>query len=188
MRAANFAQVADPAVALRPDQTALIEREVTLSYRELDRRARRFAGLLAARGVGRGDVVALATGNDWRFVEALLGTLRRGAVVLPLNVRLGAEVLDYILADSETKLVIASEQRAQRVDGLDRIVVGDAYEAALAQADESDDPAAGEPVEADELGGAAVHVRLHWEAKGSHAQPLQHVVAGPLDGADDAAR
>ena len=151
MRAANFAQVADPAVALRPDQTALIEREVTLSYRELDRRARRFAGLLAARGVGRGDVVALATGNDWRFVEALLGTLRRGAVALPLNVRLGAEVLDYILAHSETKLVIASEQRAQRVDGLDRIVVGDAYEAALAQADESDDPAAGEPVEADEL-------------------------------------
>ena len=151
MRAANFAQVVDPAVALRPDQSALIEGEITLSYRELDGRARRFAGVLAARGVGRGDVVALATGNDWRFVEALLGTLRRGAVALPLNVRLGSDVLDYILAHSEAKLVIASEQQSQRIGDLDRIVVGDAYEAALAGADESHVAAAAEPVEADQL-------------------------------------
>src|SRR5689334_7724768 len=123
MRAANFAQVTDQAVALRPDQTALIEGDITLSYAELDRRARRFAGVLEARGVGGGDVVALATGNRWQFVETLLGTLRRGAVALPLNVRLGRDVLAYILAHSDTKLVIASEQQSQRIQWLDRIVV-----------------------------------------------------------------
>src|SRR3984885_3561203 len=151
VRAANFAQVVDPAVALAPDQTVLIEGEVRLSYRELDRRARCFANVLAGRGIGRGDVVALATGNDWRFVEALLGTLRLGAVALPLNVRLGRDALAYVVAHSGAKLMIATDQQAQRIDDLDRIVVGDAYEAALAQAGESDAAAQAEVVQADEL-------------------------------------
>jgi long-chain acyl-CoA synthetase len=151
MRAANFAQVADPAVALAPDQIALIEGEVRLSYRELDRRARRVADVLAGRGVGRGDVVALATGNDWRFVEALLGTLRLGAVALPLNVRLGRDALAYVVAHSEAKLVIATEQQAQRIDDLARIVVGEDYETALVDAGESDVRAQAEAVEADDL-------------------------------------
>jgi long-chain acyl-CoA synthetase len=152
MRAANFAEVADVAAVLWPDQTALIEDEVTLTYAQLDRRARRFADLLKQRGLGPGDVVALATGNDWRFVEALLGTLRRGAVALPLNVRLGRDVLAYILDHSDTKLVIATDEQSRRMDDLDRIIVGDAYEAALAEAGEADDagPDAA-PVEPDQL-------------------------------------
>lgn len=152
MRAANFAQVADPGVALRPDRTAVIQGETTVSYAELDRRARRFAGLLRQSGIGRGDVVALATGNDWRFVESLLGTLRLGAVALPLNVRLGGEALAYILDHSQTKLVIATQEQSKRLDSLDRIVVGDEYEAALAKTGRTTDAVAGaEPVEPDQL-------------------------------------
>jgi long-chain acyl-CoA synthetase len=134
MRAANFAQVADPAVALRPDRTVLIQGGITVSYAELDRRARSFASLLEQRGVRRGEVVALATGNDWRFVESLLGTLRLGAVALPLNVRLGREALAYILNHSQAKLVFATAEQARRIDNFDRIIVGDVYEQALAQA------------------------------------------------------
>jgi long-chain acyl-CoA synthetase len=160
MRAANFAQVADRAVALAPEQIALIESDIRLSYAELDRRARAFAALLTERGVGRRDVVALATGNSWRFVEALLGTLRLGAVALPLNVRLGREVLAYILEHSETKLVIATEQQSSRIEGPDRVVIDDAYEAALATASydaalaaagQSDRPAAVDAVAPDQL-------------------------------------
>jgi long-chain acyl-CoA synthetase len=199
MRAANFAQVADPAVTLRPDQTALIEGEVRLSYRELDRRARRFAGVLAARGVGRGDVVVLATGNDWRFVEVLLGTLRCGAVALPLNVRLGRDALAYVVAHSEAKLMIATEQQAQRIDDLDRIVVGEAYETALLQAGESDPRSQAEAVEADELamllytsgstgrpkGVMLSHSNTWWQAR-SQARTMLHdehdrgLAMGPL--------
>ncbi len=152
MRATNFAQVADPAAALAPDKTALIEGGQTLSYGELDRRARRFTCLLQERAIGPGDVVALATGNHWRFVEALLGTLRRGAVALPLNVRLGRDVLAYILDHSDTKLVIATEEQSDRIDNLDRVVVGDAYEKALADAGQASDPSAdAAPVEPDGL-------------------------------------
>ncbi|MBV9167478.1 MAG: acyl--CoA ligase [Solirubrobacterales bacterium] len=198
MRAANFAQVADPAVALRPDQTALIEGEVTLSYGELDRRARRFGGALEARGVGRGDVVALATGNDWRFVEALLGTLRRGAVALPVNVRLGRDALAYVLAHSESKLVIATDQYARRVSGLNLILVGPEYDAALDQVDESA-VADVERVEPDELallmytsgstgrpkGVMLSHSNAWWQARSSaramlHDEHDRGLAMGPL--------
>ena len=199
MRAANFAQVTDPAVTLRPAQTALIQGDITVSYRELDQRARRFAGVLAEHGVGRGDVVALATGNDWRFVEALLGTLRHGAVALPLNVRLGSDAVAYIVAHSKARLVIATELQSQRIEGPQQIVVGDDYEAALAHAGEHDATRAARPVEADELavllytsgstgrpkGVMLSHSNTWWQAR-SQARTMLHdehdrgLAMGPL--------
>jgi acyl-CoA synthetase (AMP-forming)/AMP-acid ligase II len=151
IRAANFGEIADSAVALSPDAIALIQGEVTLTYRELDARVRRFAVLLTGRGIARGDVVALATGNDWRFVEALLGTLRTGAVALPVNVKLGRDGNAYVLAHSKAKLVVGSEQYAQQVDGPDRIVFDPAYEDGLARAGAGDVRADAESVDADEL-------------------------------------
>jgi acyl-CoA synthetase (AMP-forming)/AMP-acid ligase II len=199
MRAANFAEVIEPAVALRSDQTALIEGDVRLSYRELDERARHVAGMLAARGVVRGDVVALATGNDRRFVEALLGTLRRGAVALPLNVRLGTDALGYILTHSRAALVIATEQQSTGTDGPARIVIGDDYEAALAEAAAHDGPADAQPVEANDLamllytsgstgrpkGVMLSHSNTWWQAR-SQARTMLHdehdrgLAMGPL--------
>jgi long-chain acyl-CoA synthetase len=196
MHAANFAQVTDPAVALRPDQTALIAGDVTVSYAELDRRARCFAGVLAARGIQRGDVVALATGNDWRFVEALLGTLRRGAVALPVNVKLGREAIAYILAQSETKLVFTNDEQSARVDGPDRLVVGAEYEAAL---DAVGEPGGEADVEPDELallmytsgstgkpkGVMLSHSNTWWQARSSarimlHDEHDRGLAMGPL--------
>jgi acyl-CoA synthetase (AMP-forming)/AMP-acid ligase II len=199
MRAANFAQVADPAVAMRPEHAALIAGDVSVSYRELDRRARCFAGVLDARGVGRGDVVALATGNDWRFVEALLGTLRRGAVALPLNVKLGRGALSYVLAHSEAKLVFTIDEQSPRIDGLDRIVAGAAYEADLAQAEERGTEADAESVEPDDLamlmytsgstgkpkGVMLSHSNTWWQARSSartmlHDEHDRGLAMGPL--------
>jgi acyl-CoA synthetase (AMP-forming)/AMP-acid ligase II len=191
--------VIDAAVALRPDKTALIQGDVALSYRELDQRARRVAGLLASRGVHPGDVVALATGNDWHFVETLLGTLRRGAVALPLNVRLGMDTLAYIVEHSETRFMIASEQQAQRITGPERIVVGDAYEAALAGVGEHGAPTESATVSPDDLamllytsgstgrpkGVMLSHSNTWWQAR-SQARTMLHdehdrgLAMGPL--------
>lgn len=199
MRAANFAQIADPAVALRADRTALIEGDMTLTYGELDRRARRFAAVLAGRGVGRGDVVALATGNDRRFVETLLGTLRRGAVALPVNVRLGRDAFAYVLDHSEARLVVATHAQSQRIDRLDRVIVGREYEAALDGVDESQARADAAPVQPDELallmytsgstgrpkGVMLSHSNAWWQARSSarvmlHDEHDRGLAMGPL--------
>jgi long-chain acyl-CoA synthetase len=92
--------------AERGDKAALVAGDRTLTYRELDDRARRVAGALHEAGVRKGDRVALLLGNVPEFVEALHGIWRLGAVVAPLNVMLTSEEAGYVLADAEASAVV----------------------------------------------------------------------------------
>jgi long-chain acyl-CoA synthetase len=69
-----------------PDEwVALVERDRVVTYGELRRRLALLRGALAARGVGRGDRVAVVGPNGMELVEAYLAVLGVGAVVVPLN-------------------------------------------------------------------------------------------------------
>jgi acyl-CoA synthetase (AMP-forming)/AMP-acid ligase II len=143
VRAPNFGEVIAEAAVLYPDRTAIIAHGFELDYGELDRRASRLAALVRAEGVAPRDVVAIAMGNDPRFVECLLGVLRAGAVALLANTKLGHETLAYIGGHSEVRLVLGHE-RLGRVEqalregapaGCRSVTMGaafDAYEASLA--------------------------------------------------------
>jgi long-chain acyl-CoA synthetase len=117
LRAVNFGDVVAEAVALDPERPVVLSGDVELSYGELDERAWRAAGLVEAR-VRPGEVVAVAVGNDWRFVEVLLGVLRAGAVALLVNTKLGRETLEYIGGHSETQLVVGHAGLAAQADAL----------------------------------------------------------------------
>ena len=77
-------------VRRRGDEPALFAADVTLTWRELARRAGGVARRLAAEGLAPGDRVALLLPNGWRFAVALLGGLMAGATVSPLNPMLSA--------------------------------------------------------------------------------------------------
>ena len=78
----NLAAVVEP----HPDErVALVERDRVVTYGELRRRLGLLRGALAARGVGRGDRVAVVGPNGIELVEAFLAVLGLGAVVVPLN-------------------------------------------------------------------------------------------------------
>jgi long-chain acyl-CoA synthetase len=89
-----------------PDKPALIFRDRPVTYREVEERVSRAGAALSALGVGSGDRVALLLGNIPEFVYALYGTLRAGAVAVPLNVMLTGEELGYILADSGARAAV----------------------------------------------------------------------------------
>ncbi len=73
----------------------------------VDRDSDALAVALAARGLGRGDRVALFLQNVPQFVIAMLATWKLGAVVVPVNPMLKERELRYILADSGAKAVIS---------------------------------------------------------------------------------
>ncbi len=118
LRASNFGAVCAETLRTHPDSPAMFADGREFSYRQLDERARRFAGLLPAMGVVPGDTVAIATGNDWRYVECLIGTLMAGAVALLVNVKLSRETLAYISGHCEAKLIIADAKLGGRIDAL----------------------------------------------------------------------
>jgi long-chain acyl-CoA synthetase len=83
----------------RPDHP----REVT--YRELDSACNAVAAGLAARGIGRGDRVGILALNRTEYIEALYGTMRAGAIPVPLNVKLPADALAFIARDAALSLL-----------------------------------------------------------------------------------
>jgi len=83
-----------------PRRTAVVCNENRYNYAEFADRARRLAGALVQNGVQPGDRVAFLCTNCHRLLEAYYGVLEAGAVLLPLNVRLSAAELGYILNDA----------------------------------------------------------------------------------------
>src|SRR3984957_1750485 len=78
-----------------------------LTYREANAAANRYAAVLAARGVGHGDVVAIMLRNSPQTVLAMLATVKCGAVAGMLNYHQRGEVLAHSLGLLDAKVLIA---------------------------------------------------------------------------------
>src|SRR5882724_13682802 len=109
-RRRNLGFFFDAAVRRLPDKVAIIDlfggRERCSTYRQLDERMNRVAGMLARLGVRRGERVAMLVGNRVEFIEFFFGAMRAGTVPLLLNTRLAAGTLESLIADAACSLVI----------------------------------------------------------------------------------
>ena len=93
-----------------PDHPAVIHGERTYSYSEFYARCRRLASALQRRGIGAGDTVALMAPNIPAMLEAHYGVPMAGAVLNPLNIRLDAETIAFILDHGEARLLISDRE------------------------------------------------------------------------------
>lgn len=114
----------------------------TLSYAELSDRARRLSAMLEAKRIGPGDRIAILSENRGEYLEAYLAAAMTGAILACQNWRLSTAELTHCLGLVEPSLVLVSERHAGKlaeVSGYDdtSLVLGDAYEAALASAEPS---------------------------------------------------
>src|SRR4029077_20648474 len=77
---------------------------------EVSERSARMAGALAARGIGRGDVVMTLIGNRPEWVLTMIACFRIGAVVLPCTEQLRAKDLRLRLDAVRPALIVADER------------------------------------------------------------------------------
>ncbi|MFF3694877.1 class I adenylate-forming enzyme family protein [Streptomyces sp. NPDC002221] len=98
------------AVARAPQHTALAYFDGRLSYAETDALSDSVAGHLAARGLVRGDRVALMLQNTPHFVIALLGAWKAGATVVPLNPMYKSGEVAHVLRDAEVTALVCSDR------------------------------------------------------------------------------
>ena len=101
--------------------------DATVSYGELRERAESFAAALAARGIGKGDVVALQVPNSINFAVALLGIVRLGAVVSPIGVLMNQSDVDKLVALSGAKLYVGVND----IEGTPQIFEGEIHALSL---------------------------------------------------------
>ncbi len=93
-----------------PRRTAVVCNHESFTYTQFAERARRQAGALRQAGVQPGDRVAFLSANCHRLLEAYYGVLEAGAVLLPLNIRLTANELGYVLNDAEATILFVEKQ------------------------------------------------------------------------------
>ncbi|WP_328316657.1 class I adenylate-forming enzyme family protein [Streptomyces sp. NBC_00388] len=98
------------AVARAPSQPALAYFDGRLTYRETDTLSDSVAGHLAARGVNRGDRVAIMLQNTPHFVLALLGAWKAGATVVPLNPMYKSAEVGHALRDAGVTALVCSDR------------------------------------------------------------------------------
>ncbi len=129
-----------------PDRVALVAPGRRLTYAELDDRSNRVANLLRARGLRKGDHVAILLENRAEFLEVAWGAMRSGMYVTPVNWHLAPDEAAYIVDDCEAAALVASADLGLMLERLGasaaldgrRFVVGgavdgfDDYAAALA--------------------------------------------------------
>jgi fatty-acyl-CoA synthase len=134
----------DRSARVFPDRTAVIDGDRRFTYREFADRSQRLAGALSSRGVFPGDRVAALCVNSSTMLELHNGVPWAGAVLVPLNVRLSPEELEYIVRHCGARLLVADgqlEAAAEKVSsavGIPLVVAGgeaDEYEQLLADAE-----------------------------------------------------
>jgi fatty-acyl-CoA synthase len=107
----------------------------TLTYAQLDRRASQAATLLAARGIGAGDRVAILCRNRIAFFELLFACARLGAILVPLNWRMPQAELGTLVADCAPALLFHGAEDAGKAGGIPAIDLDADYEGLNAAAE-----------------------------------------------------
>ncbi|MFJ4839716.1 amino acid adenylation domain-containing protein [Streptomyces sp. NPDC088746] len=92
----------------KPGAEALVCRDRSLSYAELDAQANRLAHALIARGVRPQDPVAVLLGRDIEMTVALFGVAKAGAVYVPMDASYPRERLAYMFDDIEPAAVVTT--------------------------------------------------------------------------------
>lgn len=146
------------------DKDAVVTEKRSLDYRTLDAESTALAANLQKRGVRKGDRVGTLLGNCAEFPVAVFACAKAGAIMVPINVKLQVEELQYIIGHSRPALLIAEQEYEEKTreaaarSGMAKdeepeiFVVGESgtYESLL------DGAAVLEPVEVDEQDGAFI--------------------------------
>lgn len=123
-----------------PNALAVVDGEQTWTFGDVDRRSNQLAQALLARGVKKGDMVAVLSGNRGEYFEITAGLAKAGIVLVPLNSKNNVHENQYILEHCDAKVLILEDALAPSAEPLfnqlDLVVsfdgsFGESYEAFL---------------------------------------------------------
>ena len=102
----NLAGLLAESAATHPERIAIRLDDVAVPYAAMEQVSQRVAGLLASKGIGRGDRVGVMLPNVPHFPMVYYAALRLGAIVVPMNVLLTAREIKHYMSDSGAKLIL----------------------------------------------------------------------------------
>jgi non-ribosomal peptide synthetase component F len=110
-------------VARTPEAVALTFEGRSMTYREVEEAANRLARVLAGRGVGPGQCVALVLERSAQAVVAMLGVLKAGAAYLAIDPAVPGARVQFMVADAAPVAAVTTAGLAGRLQGCDLLVI-----------------------------------------------------------------
>ena len=93
-----------------PNHEAFVYGDRWLTHKQMDERASQLAGWFQAQGIQKDDKVGFLLRNSIEFAEVFYGASLSGGVGVPINFRLGPEEIQYIVNNSDSKIVIIDHE------------------------------------------------------------------------------
>ena len=94
-----------------PDRTALISKDGTFTYKELNEKANIVAHKLIDRGIKTGDSIALLLPRTSAFLICMFGVNKAGAAFIPCDPQYPADRISHIITDSEASFIITTNDK-----------------------------------------------------------------------------
>jgi amino acid adenylation domain-containing protein len=101
-------QLISEAALKYPNQPAVVFSNTTLTYAALERQSSQLAACLIEKGIRNGDLIGLATDRSADLLVCLLGILKAGAAYIPLDPEYPQDRIEYMLEDSNAKMLLVS--------------------------------------------------------------------------------
>jgi acyl-CoA synthetase (AMP-forming)/AMP-acid ligase II len=112
----NLGQVLKVNARKFPNKVAVKDANRAFTYPELNRRVNRLANSLTGMGLGKGDKLAVVMENSTEMVELFLAAAKTGIAMVPINFRLVGSEIEYIVNNSDAKLLVVHDQFVKNVD------------------------------------------------------------------------
>ncbi|MEO8651401.1 MAG: AMP-binding protein, partial [Hyphomicrobiaceae bacterium] len=116
----NLGEMLAANARLYPDRIGARDLERQLTFRRWNARACRLANALVGLGLRKGDRVAILAYNALEWVEVYAATAKAGLVMVPINFRLTASEISFIIENSGASVLIVEDQLVPTIEEIGR--------------------------------------------------------------------
>ncbi len=105
-----------------PDNTAVVFEDKKLTYRELNEKANQLARVLRSKGVQPDTIIGIMVGRSLEMIIGIMGILKAGGAYLPIDPNYPKKRIEYMLKDSESKVLLSKNSIADTIEFEGRII------------------------------------------------------------------
>lgn len=119
MNTTSLFEILEKSAVRTPHKTALIENGKKITYSALIDEVSNLSGILKREhNISQGSVVGILLPNEVFYAVSIFAISKLGAIAVPINTRLGLDTIEYILNDTQLKLVLTNKELAEKCNGV----------------------------------------------------------------------
>ncbi|MCK4260460.1 MAG: amino acid adenylation domain-containing protein, partial [Halanaerobiales bacterium] len=108
-------QLFEEQVLRTPDNSAVVFEDQKLTYQELNEKANQIAKVLREKGIGSDQIVAIMVEPSLEMIIGIMGILKAGGAYLPIDSQYPADRVEYMLNDSQAKILLTQHHLSDKI-------------------------------------------------------------------------